>query len=146
MNIFKFKSAFYLFIFSLFFLSFTNSNAQPLSSQLYFCEQYKDGIEIGVSSTFTTGRITVMLDLRPVNKTVGVNKVFIKITKVADKNGYYPDEVYIDRIPFDVGPDWDYIYFEDHERIQFIEPGVYRVYCLNDNGEIISSAFLKVVS
>jgi len=146
MNILKFKSAFYLLIFSLFFLSFENSNAQPVSSQLYFCEQYKDGIEIGVNSTFTTGRITVMLDLRPVNKTVGVNKVFIKITKVADKNGFYPDEVFLDRIPFDVGPDWDYIYFEDHERIQFTEPGVYRVYCLNDNGEIISSAFLKVVS
>lgn len=131
----------------LFFISvFLNLNAQPINSQLYFCEKYSDGIEIGVSNTFTTGWITVMLDLRPANKIIGVNKVYVKITKVADKDGYYPDEEFIDKIPFDVGPDWDYIYFEDLERIKFVEPGVYRVYCLNDNGEIIGSAFLKVIT
>lgn len=119
--------------------------AQPLTPQLYFCEKYSDGIEFGVNTTFATGNVVIMLDLRPINKIIGVNKVFIKITKLADKDGFYPDEILIDRIPYEVGPDWDYLYFEESERIKFNEPGVYRVYCLNENGEAISSAFLKVI-
>jgi hypothetical protein len=120
--------------------------AQPVSSQLYFCEIYSDGIEIGVSSTFTTGCVTVMLDLRPVNKIINVNKVYLKITKIADKDGYYPDEIYIDRIPFEVGPDWDYMYFENSEQLRFQEPGIYRVYCLYESGQSIADAFIKVIS
>lgn len=132
------------FLFSFFFVSIS-SNAQPISPQLYFCELYQDGIEIGVSSTFTTGCVTIMLDLRPVNKTIGVNKVFIKITKVADKDGYYPDEIFVDRIPFEVGPDWDYLIFENSERLNFQEPGVFRVYSTYESGQIIANAFLKVI-
>jgi hypothetical protein len=124
---------------------FQNSEAQPVSPQLYFCEQYLDGIEIGVSSTFTTGCITIVLDLRPSNEIVNVNKVYIKITKVADKDGYYPDEILIDRIPFEVSADWDYLYFENSGRLKFEEPGIYRVYCLDESGQNIANAFLKVI-
>ncbi len=134
------------FILFLLFIFKTNVEAQPVSPQLYFCENYEDGIEIGVSSSFTTGKITVMLDLRPENRIIGVNKVFIKITKVADKDGYYPDEILIDRIPFEVGPDWDYMYFENSERIKFQEPGVFRVYCVDEGNNNIANAFLKVIS
>jgi hypothetical protein len=135
----------YLLILSFLFLGLNYSDAQPVSPQLYFCELYQDGIEIGVSSTFTTGCVTIMLDLRPSNKIIGVNKVFIKITKVADKDGYYPDEIYIDRIPFEVGPDWDYLYFENSERLNFQDAGIYRAYCLDESGQIIANAFLKVI-
>lgn len=132
------------FIILIFFVSI-NLIAQPVSPQLYFCEMYADGIEIGVSTTFTTGCVTIMLDLRPINKTIGMNKVFIKITKIADKDGYYPDEIFVDRIPFEVGPDWDYLFFENSERLNFLEPGVFRVYCLDESNQIIANAFLKVI-
>jgi hypothetical protein len=135
----------YLLIVLLFFSIFSNLYAQSSSAQLYFCEQYKDGKEIGVGTTFTSGWITVMLDLRPINMKINTDKVFIKITKVADKYGYYPDEINIDRIPFEVSPEWDYISFENQEQLKFKEPGIYRVFCIYENETVISSAFIKII-
>jgi hypothetical protein len=80
------KSINVLFVFIILFLFSLTAKAQPLTAQLYFCEKYQDGIEIGVNTTFTTGWVVIMLDLRSSNNIIGVNKVFIKITKLADKN------------------------------------------------------------
>jgi len=78
-------------------------------NKLYFCEEYKNGKEIGVSDVFTIpsggGYLTVMIKL---DEPIGVGKVDLRISK---KTG--GTEKIIETIPFDVQPDWDYIHFDE---------------------------------
>lgn len=67
---------------TLFYLFILLPNSFPQDNLLYFCEDYVNGEEVNVSNKFTTGWITVMLDLRPIGKTIGASKVFITIEKL----------------------------------------------------------------
>jgi hypothetical protein len=81
--------------------------------KLYFCEKYTTK-EIGESSKFTTGTITVMLKL---SKPIGVTSVDVNVTNVASGKA-------VDTFPFTVQSSWDYIHFDD---VEFKEPGKYKV-------------------
>lgn len=119
--------------------------AQQNRSHLYFCEQYIDGEEINVANTFTFGWLTVMLDMRPANETFNTSVVYVRIDKVADNNGFYSPEIFIDTIKFNVEPDWDYTYFTDESNLVFREAGVYRISVITDYGGRIASSFLKIM-
>ena len=103
--------------------------------KLYFCERY-DGKEIGKSSKFTTGTLTVMLDLRDENKTIGVSSVDINITDKETGKA-------VDTYPFTVTPSWDYIHFDD---VNFKDPGKYKVSCLKKDGTVIASGEVEIVN
>ncbi len=106
-------------------------------NKLYFCERY-DPVkgEIGESSKFTTGALTVMVDLRPSKTTIGVTDVNINMT---DKG---TGEV-IETLPFTVDPKMDYIYFND---VAFSKPGTYRVSCLKKDGTVIATGEIEIVN
>ncbi len=114
-------------------------------SSLYFCEDYVDGKEIGVSNRFTPGYLTVMVDLRPENRKVGVDDVDLILTQIKDENGDEIAEKEIDIIPFTVRAEWDYLYFQDKERLGFKLPGTYRVTLADKNGKKIASGEVEVV-
>ncbi len=114
--------------------------------KLYFCEQYKNGEEIGVSKRFTTGWLTVMVDLRPAGKTFGTGKVDLRISKIKDEDGREISEKIIKTVPFSVQADWDYTYFEDHDNIKFKTPGTYRVVCQKVDGTPIVSGEVEIIS
>jgi len=105
-------------------------------NKLYFCEKY-DTIkgEINESSKFTTGTLTVMIDLRPTKTKIGVTDVNINITDKSTGKA-------IETLPFTVKPDMDYIYFND---VEFKEPGTYRVSCLKEDGTVIVSGEVEIV-
>jgi len=106
-------------------------------NKLYFCEKY-DPVkgEIGESSKFTTGTLTVMVDLRPTKTKVLVTDVNINIT---DKATGEP----IETLPFTVRPDMDYIYFND---VEFAKPGKFRVSCLKKDGTVIATGEVEIVN
>jgi uncharacterized protein YjdB len=131
-----------LILFSLFGLN-TYSYAQE--SKLYFCEQYRNGKEIGVSDTFTPGWLTVMVDLRPDGKKFQTTNVEIQISKIKDANGNNIREKIIKTIPFSVQYNWDYAYFEDRDKLKFDFPGTYRVVCQKVNGTPIVEGELKII-
>lgn len=120
-------------------------NGCEKKSSLYFCEDYIDGKEIGVSSRFTPGYLTVMVDLRPENRKVGVDEVDLILTQIKDENGDEIVEEEIDRIPFTVRAEWDFLYFQDEERLGFTRPGTYRVTLADKKGKKIASGELEVV-
>ena len=116
--------------------------AGPLFSQkLYFCEEYKDGKEIGVSKTFTItpegGYFTCMVDLRETGKTVGMGKIDLVIV---DRS--YGGYKVVATEKFDVQPDWDYIFFDKFHT--FYSPGVYKVTALTPDGEKIASGEVTI--
>lgn len=114
--------------------------------KLYFCEQYRNGEEVGVSKRFTTGWLTVMVDLRPAGKTFGTGKVDLRISKIKDEDGREISEKIIKTVPFSVQADWDYTYFEDHDNIKFKTPGTYRVVCQKVDGTPIVSGEVEIIS
>lgn len=113
---------------------------------LYFCEDYVNGKEIGKSDVFTPGYLTVMVDLRPVKKTIGTGKVDLRLTKIKDEYGDSISDEIIETIPFNVEPDWDYTYFQDKKKLGFTEPGTYKVTLMKTDGSPICSGQVKVTA
>lgn len=106
-------------------------------NKLYFCETYDPAKgEIGESSKFTTGTLTIMVDLRPTKTKIGVSDVNVNITNKAT------GEV-VETIPFTVQPSMDYIYFNE---VAFTKPGTYRVSCLKKDGTIIATGEVEIVN
>jgi hypothetical protein len=103
--------------------------------RLYFCESYipsTDKCE-GKSDKYTTGALTVMVKL---TKNIGVSKVDINITDLASNS-------VVNTIPFDVNSSHDYIYFEG---VSFESTGTYRVSCLKQDGTVIASNTVEIIS
>ena len=106
-------------------------------NRLYFCEEYTNGKEIGVSDVFTIpsggGYLTVMIKLE---KPIGVGKVDLRISK---KTG--GTEKIVETIPFDVQPDWDYIHFDE---ITFKSAGMHKVTLMKTDGTPICSGDIEI--
>jgi len=110
-------------------------------ARLYFCEEYRDGDEIGVSDVFIIspngGYFTCMIDLRPTDKKVGVGKVELRITKLTDDG-----EKIIDTKKFDVQPDWDYIFFDKF--YTFRSDGKYKITAMKPDGTPIATGEVRI--
>jgi len=122
------------------------AEAQNETPRFYFCESYKDGREINVSNTFSTGYLTAILDIRHMETTIGVNTLALEITMIADDKGFYDVEQVLDLFTFAVDPNWDYIYFTEENRLKFEKPGIYRVMVLKEPNTQIAGGLLKITS
>ncbi|MCX7877503.1 MAG: hypothetical protein N2510_02555 [Ignavibacteria bacterium] len=109
-------------------------------AKVYFCEEYRDGREIGVSDVFVIGRsggyFTCMIDMRHTGRKIGVGKVELRITKLGDSEKIIATE------KFDVQPDWDYIYFDKFH--VFYSPGDYKVTVLKPDGTPVGSGTVTI--
>ncbi len=113
---------------------------------LYFCEKYDPETgEIGISDRFTTGWLTVMLDMRKSGKTIGVRDVEIRISKIRDASGKKVSEKILKTIKFSVEPDYDYIYFTDEKNLKFDTPGTYKVTLMDKKGNLIAKGEVEIV-
>jgi hypothetical protein len=105
--------------------------------KLYFCEEYKNGKEIGLSDVFTIpragGYLTVMIKL---DKPIGVGKCDLRISR---KTG--STEKIIETLPFDVQPDWDYIHFDE---VTFHQDGLHKVTLLKPDGTAIAYGEVQI--
>ena len=114
--------------------------------KLYFCEDYKDGEEVNVGKTFSVGWITVMVDLRPAGKTMGVKSINIVLYKIKDADGNNIVEKKVATVPFTVRTDMDYVYFKDTKKLKFTSPGTYRVACEKLDGTEIVDGEVNITS
>jgi|GEM_PF-701476 len=116
-----------------------------LNGKLYFCEDYRNSKEIGKSDRFTTGWLTVMVDLRDAGEVIGSRDVSIRISKIKDADGYSIKEKFIKKVPFSVDPSFDYIYFQDKKNLKFDTPGTYKVSLLDDDNNILLSNNIEII-
>jgi hypothetical protein len=119
-----------------------NTSAGTMSGKLYFCEDYKNGEEIGVSERFTPGWLTVMVKT---DEPLGISKAELRLSKVADANGDKISEQILTTIPFDIQPNWTYTYFQDKDKLKFSSPGTYRVILQKTDGTPLLSNDVEVV-
>ena len=107
------------------------------AQSLYFCEEYKEGQEVGLSDVFiiskSGGYLTVMFKS---DEPIGVKEVDLKVYKVTDGV-----EKIMETHPFDVEPDWDYIHFDE---ITFKTAGKYKVTLVTKAGYSIVSGYVKI--
>jgi len=121
------------------------SDVKETKAKLYFCEQYVNGKEVGVSKRFSPGWLTVMLDTRPAGTTIGTGKVELRLSKIKDASGSSISEKILKTVPFDVQADWDYTYFTNKEDLKFTSAGTYRVVCQKSDGTPIATGEVEVV-
>ncbi len=110
-------------------------------SKLYFCERYSSaGGEVGESDVFNISRsggyLTVMIDLRPADATIGTGKVDLRIARYEGSK-----EKIVETLPFDVQPDWDYIHFD---KVTFYKEGDYKVTLLKSDGTPVASGEVTI--
>jgi len=137
-NYFGFISAIIVIV----ILSVSCSKLSELTSdtktdKLYFCEKYDLDLDKceGKTMKYTPGRLTVMVDLRPSKKKIGVDKININLTDIATGKA-------VDTYPFDTKADMDYVYFED---VNFKSPGKYKVSALKPDGTVIVTNEIEIV-
>ncbi len=96
----------------------SSSSTKTAGNRLYFCEDYLQGEEVNVSTTFTTGRLTVMVRT---TETIYDESVFLKL-ELLNGDGTKKE---IKTIPFTV-PVGDYFFFK-HKDLGFSRAGLYKV-------------------
>lgn len=99
--------------------------------KLYFCERYVTS-EIGESSKFKAGKVTVMVKLK---KSIGVSSVDLNVTNLETGK-------VVNTFPFTVQPSWDYIHFDD---VDFDQTGKYKVSCLKKDGTVIATGEVEII-
>lgn len=135
---------FQLFIVSTLFLTFFAIEATVLAQNepvMYFCEKYGRNGEIGVADRFTTGYLTVMVKS---DYALGLDDVSIQF----DKYNYRTAEFeYYDKFYYSVDPDMKYIFFEKNSEsdMNFRDPGIYRVFLLDDRDRTVASALIEII-
>ncbi|MDZ4710917.1 MAG: hypothetical protein SGI89_01165 [bacterium] len=107
------------------------------SDKLFFCVSYNSSTDKceGKSGKYTTGFLTVMIDLRPTKRKVGVDKVNINVTNI--KTGDV-----VDTYPYDTDPTMDYVYFD---KVDFKSPGKYKVSALKPDGTVLVSNEIEII-
>lgn len=132
------KKKYGLFLIVLFSLSANVSGQNVNNDTLYFCREYKNGQEIGLSNTFGIGpggdSITVMVRLEGFIKEKHVSIVVDKA-----ESGEY---VYANTHKFDVEPAWDYIFFAG---INFWSEGSYKVSLIREDGSVMAFSYVTMV-
>ena len=124
-------------VFSLFQINDAFSQSKPV---LYFCERYdEDKGEIGQSSTFTTGFLTVMVKG---DYPLGLKAVTIQFDKYNVSTETF---AFYKKFNYTVTPDMKYIFFAEND-LSFDEPGVYRVYLLDENGKTVTAGVVIIKS
>ena len=107
------------------------------SDKLFFCESYNpttDNCE-GKSLKYSEGYLTVVIDIRPSKKKIGVSSVNINITDLSSGQ-------VADTYPYTTDPDMDYVYFE---KVDFKKPGKYKVSALKPDGTVIATNEIEIV-
>ncbi|MBZ0203856.1 MAG: hypothetical protein IT281_00470 [Ignavibacteria bacterium] len=117
-----------------------NTSSGSDEAQLYFCEEYTGGKEVGKSDEFIIGKnggyFTCMINLKGTGKKIGVGKLELRITKLDGGEKIIATE------KFDVQPDWDYIFFDKFHT--FYSAGNYKVTALKPDGTPVASGEVKI--
>ncbi len=128
-----------LALFSMFGLT-SNVHAQN-GPVLYFCEKYGNDGEEGISDRFTTGYLTVMVKC---DYALGLSNVSIQFDKMNRTSGKFE---YYKKFSYKVEPSMKYIYFSKNSSsdMRFDDPGIYRVFLLDDNGKTVTSGLIEII-
>ena len=137
------KSVLFLFALTVIFfsglVSKTFAQNEPI---LYFCEKYdsKKG-EVGVSDRFTTGYLTVMVKS---DYELGLEDVSIQFDKLNERSKKFE---FYKKFDYVIEPDMSYVFFSKtgENDMSFDEPGFYRVFLLNEDGETVASSLVQII-
>jgi hypothetical protein len=118
------------------------SNLQAQSSPvLYFCESYGSNGEINISDRFHTGYLTVMVKA---DDALGLKDCSIQFDKYNSRTSAFD---YYKKFTYVVKPTMKYIYFERNSTsdMSFEEPGIYRVFLLDDRDRTVASGLIEII-
>ncbi|UCH64840.1 MAG: hypothetical protein JSW63_09450 [Ignavibacterium sp.] len=132
---------FFAFILLLTFVALESTAFAQNEPVLYFCEKYGRNGEIGVSDRFTTGYLTVIVKA---DYALGLDDVAIQFDKYNYRTGEFE---YYDKFHYSIDPDMKYIFFEKNEEsdMNFKEPGIYRVFLLDERDRTVASALIEII-
>jgi hypothetical protein len=136
----KLKLMFSIFVVMFIIVCKSNTYAQQYPV-LYFCESYGSNGEVGVSDRFTTGYLTVMVKA---DGPLGLRDCSIQLDKYNPTLGKFE---YFKKFKYSVEPDMKYVYFSknDESDMNFSDPGIYRVFLLDQNDRTVASGLVEII-
>ena len=108
---------------------------------MFFCEKYGGNGEVGVSDRFTTGYLTVVVKA---DYAMGLDDFAIQL----DKYNYRKAEFeYYKKFYYTIDTDMKYVYFSknDESDMEFEDPGIFRVFLLDDRDRTVASALIEII-
>ncbi len=139
MKALKFSSFIFILLFIAGSKSITLAQNGPV---LYFCEKYSTDGEEGIADRFTAGYLTIMIRC---DYALGLKDCHIQYDKWNDTTQEFD---YYKKFDFTVQPNMSYIYFSktDNSDLSFDDPGIYRVFLLDNYNETVASSLIQIVS
>lgn len=122
-------------------LGFTQNVTAQNGPVLYFCEKYGSNGETGISDRYHTGYLTVMVKC---DYALGLKNVTIQYDKMNCSTGKFK---YYKKFKFVVETTMKYIFFEKNadSDMSFDDPGIYRVFLLDENGATVTSGLIEII-
>jgi hypothetical protein len=123
-------------------IGFTSKVHAQNGPVLYFCEKYDEsGGEVSISDRFYTGFLTVMVKC---DYALGLKDVSIQFDKYNCRTGSFD---FYKKFSYTVSPSMKYIYFEKNSSsdMNFEEPGIYRVFLLDERGKTVTSGLIEII-
>ncbi len=136
------KGKFVLSVLAIIFVfAFKSTSYAQQYPVLYFCEKYGSNGEVGVSDRFTKGYLTVMVKA---DGPLGLRDCSIQMDKYncsTESFNYYK------KFSYSVEPDMKYVYFakNDESDMSFEDPGIYRVFLLDQNDRTVASGMVEII-
>lgn len=108
---------------------------------MFFCEKYGRNGEVGVSDRFTTGYLTVVVKA---DYALGLDDVAIQLDKYSYRKAEFE---YYKKFYYTIDPDMKYVFFSknDESDLDFEDPGIYRVFLLDERDRTVASALIEII-
>ncbi len=108
---------------------------------MFFCEKYGRNGEVGVSDRFTTGYLTVVVKA---DYALGLDDVAIQLDKYSYRKAEFE---YYKKFHYTIDTDMKYVFFSknDESDLDFEDPGIYRVFLLDERDRTVASALIEII-
>ncbi|MEO8398980.1 MAG: hypothetical protein ABI550_04095 [Ignavibacteriaceae bacterium] len=132
----------FLFLLLVLFYGFNSPIFAQNGPVLYFCEKYdSDSGEKGISDRFSTGYLTVMVKC---DYALGLKDCHIQFdiwNPSTKKFDFYK------KFDYKIEADMSYVFFARTKEsdLSFDEPGIYRVFLLDENDETVASSLIQII-
>jgi hypothetical protein len=138
MNRFKLLFALLALLMAAGFTTKTYSQNGPV---LYFCESYGSNGEVGISDRYHTGYLTVMVKC---DYELGLRDCSIQFDKYNPRTSTFE---YYKKFSYTIKPSMKYVYFERNSSsdMSFDDPGIYRVFLLDENSKTVASSLIEII-
>ena len=132
-----------LLVFAILFSFFVSESTVFAQNEpvMYFCDNFGRNRAVGISDRRITGYLTIVVKSDYV---MGLDDVAIQLDKYSYRKAEFE---YYKKFHYTIDTDMKYVFFSknDESDLDFEDPGIYRVFLLDERDRTVASALIEII-